>query len=127
MSKGIKWERIESVLAATTNVIAAWAFGSAQDGQIKPGGDLDIGVLFASVPTLDEQIDLLANLQQALHIDPIDLVVLNKANPILRFEAISGRPVYCRDAGQRAEFVSLTAREYEDEMAFLHRALAART
>jgi predicted nucleotidyltransferase len=126
MSMRIRWERIESVLAATTNVIAAWAFGSAQNGQINLGSDIDIGVLFASLPTLDEQIDLLTNLQQTLQTDNIDLVVLNNANPILRFEAVSGRPVYCRDDGQRAEFVSLTAREYEDDMAFLQRAMAAR-
>jgi hypothetical protein len=49
--------------------------------------------------------------------DDIDLVVLNDVSPILRFEAISGRPVYVADMEQRATFSSLTAREYEDEMA----------
>ena len=39
---------------------------------------------------------------------------------ILRFEA----PVICRDDGQVAEFVSLAAREYEDETAVMERYLA---
>jgi len=80
--------------------------------------------LFAAKPTLGEPADLRADLQQGLQLDDIDLVPLNGASPILRFEAIFGRPVYCRDRGQRAEFASLTAREYEDAMALLKRGLA---
>ncbi len=126
MSKKIEWERIEPVWATTSSVIAVWVFGSAQNGQIKVGSDVDIGVLFDSPPSLDEQIDLLINLQKALQFDDVDLTPLNKANPILRFEAISGQPLFCRDAGRRAEFASLTAREYEDEMAFIERAMLTR-
>lgn len=117
----VNFQRAEQVLAAYANVVAAWVFGSAQSGQINEGSDLDIGILFASKPSLDEQLNLLADLQQALQFEEIDLVPLNEANPILRFEAISGRPLFCRDAGRRAEFASLTAREYEDEMALLER------
>jgi predicted nucleotidyltransferase len=126
MSKAIDWEQTKSVWAATPNVIAAWAFGSAQAGRMRPGGDVDIGVLFETLPSFDEQLDLLGKLQTALNIEAIDLVVLNKANPILRFEAISGRSLFCRDPGHRAEFASLTAREYEDSMAMVERALADR-
>ena len=119
----VDWAQIERILAASPNIIAAWVFGSAQGGEIRTGSDLDIGVLFDSKPLLDELLDLSGNLQQALQFDDIDLVPLNEANPILRFEAISGRSVFCRDASRRAEFASLTAREYEDEMAQLHRAM----
>jgi hypothetical protein len=41
----------------------------------------------------------------------------NDANPILRFEAISGRSLYDRDLSRRAGFASLTARACEDAMA----------
>jgi len=33
-------------------------------------------------------------------------------------EAILGQPLFCRDLARRAEFASLTARKYKDEMAF---------
>ncbi len=56
-------------------------------------------------------------------IDEIDLLVLNDAAPIACFEAISGRAVFCRDRFRRAEFVSLRAREYEDEMGVLRRGM----
>ncbi len=99
--------------------MAVWAFGSAQTGEVRPGSDVDIGLLVERLLTLDELTDLLARLQAALEVEDIDLVVLNKANPILRFEAVSGRPLFCRDAARRAAFVSLTAREYEDSMALI--------
>ncbi len=103
-------EKAETVLAADANVVAAWVFGSAQDGSVRPGSDLDIGVLFRSKPVLDELTDLLLGLQRALNFEGVDLVVLNGASSILRFEAISGHAIYCRDANERAEFVSLSAR-----------------
>jgi hypothetical protein len=119
--RSVDWQALEQVLAAEPNVVAAWVFGSAQNGQIRAGGDLDIGVLFDSKPSFDQLLDLVSDLQRALQFDDIDLVPLNEANPILRFEVISGQAVFCRDASRRAEFASLTAREYEDEMALLER------
>ena len=120
----VEWDRLAATVARHPAVTAAWVFGSAQAGHVRPGGDLDVGVLFAQPPTLDELADLRADLQEALAMDAIDLVALNRASPILRFEAVSGRRVFCRDIAALAEFVSLTAREYEDAMAFAQRGLA---
>ena len=100
-------EKAEAVLAADPNVVAAWAFGSAKDGFVGPDSDLDIGVFFRRKPGLDDLTDLLLKLQGALQFGDIDLVVLNGASSLLRFEAVSGRPIYCRDASERAAFVSL--------------------
>jgi predicted nucleotidyltransferase len=94
----VDWQRLEQVLAAAPNVVVAWVFGSAQSGRVRPGGDLDVGVLFESKPSLDELLKLTGDLQQALQFAEIDVVPLNDANPILCFEAISGRAVFCRDA-----------------------------
>ena len=115
-----------AILAAHANIIAAWVFGSAQGGAARDGADLDIGVLFKTRPNLDELTSLRAELQTALHFDRIDLVVLNDASSVLRFEAASGQRVHCRDAGRCAEFVSLAAREYEDDMAMVERCLKRR-
>jgi hypothetical protein len=43
------------------------------------------------------------------------------------FEAVSGKLLFCRDWQQMAAFVSLVAREYEDEMAQWRMALQARS
>ena len=122
----IEWERTRPVWEDVASPIAAWAFGSGQDGHMRDGADVDIGLLVDAKPDLDELADIRADLQKALDIDDIDLTVLNDASPILRFEAISGRPIFCRDADRRAEFASLTAREYEDEMAMVAKAMRDR-
>ena len=123
MSRQIDWESTLPIWQATPAVVAAWAFGSAQDGFARAGGDVDVGILVDRPLTFDEQLDLLGRLQAALQFEDVDLVILNDANPILRFEAVSGRLLFCRDKQRMAAFVSLTAREYEDEMAQWQRAL----
>lgn len=120
------WQTLGTALSVFPELVAAWVFGSAQGGVVRPGGDVDVGVLWRGQPSLDELAMLRMAIQDALQLDAVDLVVLNEASPILRFEAISGRPVFCRDAGERAIFASLTAREYEDEMAMTMRALAGK-
>jgi len=123
MSERIDLDCLTEVFESIPNVIAAWVFGSAQGGNVREGGDIDIAVLFTSNPTIEERAALRAQLQLALQFDEIDLCVLNGASPIMRFEAISGSAVYCRDLSARAEFASLTAREYEDSIAFIQSGL----
>ena len=106
-------------------ITGAWLFGSAQNGEIREGGDVDMGVLFDEKPGVDVLALLRARLQKALEFEEVDLVVLNDASPILRFEALCGMRIYCRDEERCAEFASLTAREYEDEMALCERWLVA--
>ena len=120
----VNWQILEKVFEPINNVVAAWVFGAAKDGYVKSGSDLDIGVLFSALPSLDERVILREYLQKSLQFDDIDLVILNEASPITRFEAICGRLVFVRDQNRWAEFFSLTAREYEDEMAFLQKGMA---
>jgi len=122
----VDWDNISRVLAAVPQVMAAWGFGSAQHGIVQPGSDLDIGILWSELPTLEKLADLRSDLQAALQFDDIDLVLLNQASPVVRFEAVCGRLIFCRCTTQRVAFVSLTAREYEDSMAMIQRALDAR-
>ena len=121
----VEWNKAAEVLAARPNVVAAWGFGSARGGEVRPGGDVDVGILFGRKPSLDELAEMRADLQQRLGQEEIDLVVLNDASSILRFEAVSSRLLFCRDEEAKAGFVSLTAREYEDDMALLRKGLAA--
>lgn len=113
----------DAVWRARPEIVAAWLFGSAQNAGWRQGSDVDLGILVQGRPSLNFLADLRLALQEALAFDDIDLVPLNEASPVLRFEAVSGRRLFCRDEDATTEFVSLTAREYEDEMAMLHRAL----
>lgn len=122
----VEIDRISDVVSGRANVLAAWLFGSAQGGQVRPGADIDVAVVFRTAPGLDELTELRADLQEALAFEEIDLVVLNDASAVLRFEAASGRLLHSACAESVAGFVSLAAREYEDEMALMQRHLGSR-
>ena len=113
---------IREVLNRQALVVCAWLFGSTVSGRRRADSDLDIGVLTGRKPTWQEYAELQQDLVQAAGSDAVDLVVLNEASSILRFEAIGGRLLACSDPEVRAAFCSLTAREYEDDMAQLERA-----
>ena len=103
------------------DIVAVWAFGSAADGCVRPGSDQDIGVQFDPEPGIDRLCQLRADITGALDFEDVDLVLLNDASSILRFQAVSGNLLYSADEGKRAAFVSLACREYEDDMAGLAR------
>jgi len=98
-------------------IVLATLFGSARDGVLKPGSDVDIAVLFSTPlsPTafFDFYVDLTARLD---FIPELDLVDLNRADSVLAFEALCGRRLLVRDADLTAAFASRVAREYEDDM-----------
>lgn len=106
-------------------IVGGWLFGSAAEGNVRAGSDVDIGVLFEAKPDLDALSACRMRLQRALEFDGIDLIPLNDASPLLRFEALCGKRVYCADEDRCAGFASLTAREYEDGMAMIRRWTAA--
>ena len=115
----------EMAIVMDENVIAAWVFGSAQGGEVEDESDLDIALLCHSAPTLDNLAELRSHIQKALGFEDIDIVVINNSSPILRFEALEGRRLFSRNPAQVAAFQSLTAREYEDEMALSRRHLSS--
>lgn len=126
MSKIIDLNDTYAIWAENPAIVAAWVFGSAQHGKVRQAGDIDIAILTNRPLTWIEKLDLLGALQDKLQFENVELIVLNEANSILRFEAVCGRLLFSRDEGQRAAFVSLTAREYEDEMAQWQHALHMR-
>ena len=113
----VDWHRLEALWPTIAGLEGVWLFGSSQAGVMRRGGDLDLGVLFALPPALDIFLELRARIQDLTQVEAVDLVDLLAASPILRFEAVRGRRLYVRNPQHLAEFVSLTAREYEDEMA----------
>lgn len=121
--RNVDLSSLKGVFALFPNVTAAWIFGSAKEGMIRAGGDLDIGVLYAHAPTLEERLQLADAIDRCLNLGTIDLSVLNGASATLRFEALSGRKIYSTDPESEAAFQSLAAREYEHAMWMLKRGL----
>lgn len=115
----VNLQSTELVWLSRPEILAVWWFGSAHRRRMQKGSDIDLGILVQGKPSVDLLADLRAALQEVLQFEDIDIVVLNEASSFLRFEAINGQSLFCRDERRKAEFVSMTAREYEDEMAAL--------
>ena len=114
---------IATALAADPRVILVTLFGSARNGTVREGADVDIGVLLSPQPTPLEFYAFYQKMAQCLNMIPeLDLVDLGRAGSVLAFEALSGHRLFVRDAETVAGFVSLVARQYEDDM--LHAAAA---
>ncbi|MEI8120832.1 MAG: nucleotidyltransferase domain-containing protein [bacterium] len=107
-------------------VVLATLFGSSKEGIVRPGSDVDIGVLLSPALTPLEfytfYVDLTAKLSS---IPELDLVDLNRAGSVLAFEALCGRRLFVRNNEAVAAFSSRVAREYESDMLHAAAYLAA--
>jgi len=115
-------------LQRDSRVVGATVFGSARDGRVRPGSDLDLAVLFDKPLSAEEFLDFYSDLcDQVPGVEKVDLIRLNQADPILAFEAISGAFLCTNDVDKMAGYFSLVCREYEDVMGNLEhqRRLAA--
>ena len=117
----IDLDRLKNLFCESDDVVAAMIFGSAQNGEVRDGGDLDIAVLYRQAPSPNRQLELMGEITETIDFDNVDLINLNKAGTVLAFEALSGTIICRNDREQLATFSSLVAREYEDEMALLNR------
>ncbi|MGB9723294.1 MAG: type VII toxin-antitoxin system MntA family adenylyltransferase antitoxin [Chloroflexia bacterium] len=102
-----------------TPVLVAYLFGSRARGEPHPRSDIDIAVLLQEgLPSLEKQrwrLALIARLSRVLRTDDVDVVVLNEASPMLRYEAIRPRRVlFCRDEEARVAFEFRTMQEWFD-------------
>lgn len=122
----LKLEEAVKVLAAHPAVTSAWHFGSSQHGRARADSDIDVALLTTRDLTLEERVRLQIDLEDALEHDRVDVVLLNRANPVLQFEALKGTNILCKDRGRQAEFASLASRLYEGAMVIIKRELAAR-
>jgi predicted nucleotidyltransferase len=90
----------------------ALLFGSSKDGRlIKDNADIDIALYLSDKPSADMLAEIVGLCQDAIQYDAIDLVVLNDADPILAFEALSGSLLVCNNEEAYLRFFSLTCRQ----------------
>jgi predicted nucleotidyltransferase len=104
-------------MAEDPRVVLAVIFGSARNGTVRPGSDVDIGVLLSPAMTPSEFFRFYVEMTAKLKgIPELDLIDLNHAGSVLAFEALCGRRLFARDKEAVAAFSSRVAREYESDM-----------
>ncbi|MCD6295517.1 MAG: hypothetical protein J7M20_11520 [Deltaproteobacteria bacterium] len=90
--------------------------GSAVDGRVAEGSDLDLAFYLTEPLTLDFYAEIQAIVDKQVPGVRCDIGILNGAEPVFRFEALKGKLLFVRDKELYASFFSLTCREYESQM-----------
>jgi predicted nucleotidyltransferase len=118
---------LQEALKPHDKIAFALLFGSSKEGTlINEGADVDIALYLTDALSADMLAEIVGLCQDAIQYDAIDLAVLNDADPILAFEALSGRLLVCNNEEAYLSFFSLTCRQYEDEMLRIERSLSYR-
>ena len=104
--------------AGHPEIQAAYVFGSAASGRMRPDSDVDVAVLIDGVKRsgfLKYRLKLMADVGKALQRNDVDVVILNEASPLLAHRALSrGDLVFERSASARVRFQVRTAARYQD-------------
>ena len=128
-SKTIDLQRLAAVLESIASIEYAMVFGSAGDGLVQAGSDLDVAVSLArgDAGNIDRLLEIVAKVEEAFAVT-CDLTVLNTAGTVLRHEALTGRVLFVRPGSEDdfAQFYTLACAEYEDLIAWRARQLAYR-
>ena len=105
---------IAEVLSGHSGVQAIFLFGSHATGKARPDSDVDIGVVPAVGASPGLRLELLILLAGAGH-DHVDLVLLDTAVLVVRFEVIRhNKLLWAAPDFDRGSFVSRVTREYLD-------------
>ena len=77
--------RLAEVLSGRPEILEAYLFGSTARGTAQPHSDVDVAVFVSAVPDLPfgYEATLAAALMSALGQDRVDVVLLNRAPPLL--------------------------------------------
>lgn len=128
-ARQIDLQRLAAILGAIEPIEYAMVFGSARDGIVQAGSDLDIAVSLAHADgqSIDDLLEIVGKVEDAFGVS-CDLTMLNTAGTVLCHEALKGRVLFVRPGREDdfSEFYVRTCAEYEDLMAWRARQLAYR-
>lgn len=101
---------------ACPEVDFALLMGSARDGTIPPGGDIDLAVSLQGRLTFELRQRICDAAGRVAPGVEVDLGRFDGCEPVYRFEALKGRLLFARDRDRFAAAFSLACREYESQM-----------
>ena len=95
-------------------IILAFVYGSYASKRMSPSSDVDIGILFKTVPPMDAINDITETLSSILTRE-VDLVILNQASPILKMQILrNGILLYTSKRKYFHQFYTDTVNQYDD-------------
>jgi predicted nucleotidyltransferase len=106
---------VSQALMDDPRVLCVYLFGSRAQGDAHPASDLDLAVLLDVPVSLSEELELRAEAVRILQRDDIDLVLLDQASPLLRYEVIAGgRRLFARPGFDADLYEQRVLMEYLD-------------
>ncbi len=104
----------EKCLSIFSEFSLVYLFGSLAKGRSTPLSDIDIGILVSKdCQFFNLRIELIVKFMDVLH-DEVDVVILDNAPLLLKFEIIKGLILFQRDDRTRIEFEVKVRNEYYD-------------
>lgn len=119
----------DTIHGTYTDVVFAYIFGTAGSGEMIHSSDIDLAIYVDSVESKSSLVSgIIGVVEEIVPGRSCDLVILNDADPLLAFEAISGRKLFVRPTAvdAHAAFYSLTCRMYEDQTVWMKKQLKYR-
>ena len=115
--EGVDTSGLTAFFTAQADVRLAYLFGSQARGEAGPLSDVDLAiVLDPATPSPDlRRDDLNARLMQWLHRDDVDLVLADRAPPLLRHRIVRyGICLFAREPVEATRFAVRALQSYED-------------
>ena len=100
-------------------IIFAYLLGSAKEGVVHPGSDIDLALYLSKEckSFIDLYGEICSKLNDILPGVRIDIGQLRiSQDPVYRYESIKGKLLFAKDEEKWLHFYSVTAREYEHQM-----------
>jgi len=125
---GLKLELTEVIsrlkrLFASKDITIAYLFGSHAEGTAVSSSDIDLAVLLPHNKSSSSEfyLQLITDIKNAIETDRFDLLLLNKASPLIKYEVVrSGIAIYARSEKEQEHFEMKTRQKYLDT-AYLRR------
>ena len=90
------FEKLKDFFKEKEDVRMAFLFGSEAAGRPIAESDVDVAVWFGTKYSIEDISRLQGEIEDLLH-RPVDLVVLNQANPTIAWAAMRGKQLIIRD------------------------------
>ena len=112
-------EKLRGYFVQRDEIRLVYIFGSIAKGCANKLSDVDIAVFISEDSTKNYpygyRAQVITDLMKILKTNNVDLVVLNRASPFLRFQVLRyGKLIFCRSKLERVRFQVRTFNEYND-------------
>lgn len=113
-------EKIKEVLFDNKKIIFCYVFGSYAENRQRDGSDMDIAIYVKEKVEVYEYIELKNELEKLL-IKDVDLVILNDATPLIKYEIyVNHVKVFSKNKEIENDYLIKVLFEYEDVKKYLN-------